>query len=103
MDDADRQRKVLALYRKAAGTDNPAERDAFLAKARQLDHDLPCGAPAPMQSELARFFGERPSVTPQERRRASWRRYAAKVTGTPAFRARRAAYMRDYRMRRLIG
>ena len=29
----DRSAKVLALYRKAAGTDNAHERDAFLAKA----------------------------------------------------------------------
>jgi RNase P subunit RPR2 len=35
--ETDRKRKVLALYRQAAGTDNPHERDAFLAKAKDLD------------------------------------------------------------------
>lgn len=36
----DMERKVDALYRKAGGTDNPHEQEAFLAKARELEERL---------------------------------------------------------------
>lgn len=106
----DRRRKVLALYRKAAGTDSPAERDAFLAKARELDversePDPPGRQAAADWTDLDSFFGEQPQAPPEPddpraARRASWRRYAAKVAKTPEFKARRAAYMAEYRRRK---
>lgn len=113
----DRQHKVLALYRKAAGTDSPAERDAFLAKARELDVDVPDAERARRRQEaadaledaLGAFFGAKPQapIEPddglnarQRQRRASWRRYAARVATTPEFKARRAAYMAEYRRRK---
>jgi len=103
----DRTRKALALYRKAAGTDNPAERDAFLAKARDIDVE-PVDEPIDdVLAGLAGFFNAEPRTNdherPQERRlrqrRESWRRYTAKVAPDPEFKARRAAYMREYRAR----
>ncbi len=101
-------RRVLALYRKAAGTDNAHERDAFLAKARDLDIERapePLALPPDLLRDLHRFFGHGRSpwpTTEEERaanRRRSWRRYYRKVARTPAYRARRAAYMREYRVR----
>ena len=50
----------MGLYRKAAATDNPAERDAFLAKARELDIE-PAGIDewaSETSDTLATFFGE---------------------------------------------
>lgn len=103
----DRQRRVLALYRKAAGTDSLAERDAFLAKARELDVETVDPDPPWRQAaaDIDWFFGGEPQAPseaddPRDARRASWRRYAAKVAKTPEFRARRAAYMAAYRRRK---
>lgn len=103
----DRQRRVLALYRKAAGTDSLAERDAFLAKARELDVETVDPDPSWRQAaaDIDRFFGGKRQAAPEtddprDARRASWRRYAAKVATTPEFKARRAAYMAEYRRRK---
>lgn len=102
---------MLALYRKAAGTDSPAERDAFLAKARELDVERSDPDPPRRQAaadglaDMDWFFGGERQAPPEaddprEARRASWRRYAAKVATTPEFKARRAAYMAAYRRRK---